>query len=105
MQPFPGPGNRRQISTDGGTEVVWSRDGRELFYRNGARMMAVSIDTRNFSVGQTTTLFEAPLILGSPGLPAYDVAADGRFVMIEPGPDERLTQPIQITLNWPAMLK
>lgn len=31
--------------------------------------------------------------------------ADGRFVMVEPGPDERLTQLIHITLNWPAMLK
>ena len=105
VQPFPGPGNRRQISTDGGTEVVWSRDGRELFYRNGSRLMAVSVDTASLSVGQTTTLFDAPLMLGSPGLPAYDVTADGRFVMVEPGPDERMTQPIHVTLNWPGLIK
>jgi Tol biopolymer transport system component len=58
VQPFPGPG--RQISTEGGTEAVWSRDGRELFYRNGSRMMAVAIDTASLSVGETTTLFDVP---------------------------------------------
>jgi len=43
---FPGPGGRWQISTDGGAEPVWSRDGKELFYRNGDKMMSVSVETR-----------------------------------------------------------
>jgi len=34
VQPYPGPGGKRQISTDGGTEPVWNPNGRELFYRN-----------------------------------------------------------------------
>ncbi len=38
VQPYPGPGGKRQISTEGGTEPVWSRNGRELFYRNGKKM-------------------------------------------------------------------
>lgn len=33
VQPFPGPGERILISSGGGKEPVWSRDGRELFYR------------------------------------------------------------------------
>jgi hypothetical protein len=44
-------------------------------------------------------------MLGSPGLPAYDLAADGRFVMVEPGPEERIAQTINITFNWPALIK
>ena len=46
VQPYPGPGGKWQISTDGGTEPVWNPNGRELFYRNGNKMMAVDIATR-----------------------------------------------------------
>ena len=47
VQPYPGPGGKWQISTEGGAEPVWARDGQELFYRsiNGDRMMAVEITT------------------------------------------------------------
>ena len=41
VQPYPGPGGKWQISTEGGTEPVWNRNGRELFYRTGDKMMAV----------------------------------------------------------------
>ena len=59
VQPFAGPGGRSQISTDGGTEPVWSRDGRELFYLNGDRMMAVEITTApTFRAGTPRLLFE-----------------------------------------------
>ncbi|MFZ9683077.1 MAG: peptide deformylase, partial [Cephaloticoccus sp.] len=43
VTPFPGPGPRQQISTDGGAEPLWSRDGRELFYQNGTALMAVTV--------------------------------------------------------------
>ena len=59
VQPFAGPGGRSQISTDGGSEPVWSRDGRELFYLNGDRMMAVEITTAPaFRAGAPRLLFE-----------------------------------------------
>lgn len=35
VKPFPGSGGRSQVSTDGGTNAQWGRDGRELFYRAG----------------------------------------------------------------------
>src|SRR5262249_6360061 len=43
VQPYPGPGQRIQISTDGGSEALWARNGHELFCRNGNKMMAVSV--------------------------------------------------------------
>ena len=46
VQPYPGRGGQRLISTDGGTEPVWNRNGRELFYRSGNKMMAVDITTQ-----------------------------------------------------------
>ncbi len=45
VQPFPGPGGKWQISNGGGIEPVWAKNGRELFYRNGDRMMDVEITT------------------------------------------------------------
>ena len=41
VQAFPGPGAKIQLSSESGTDPVWRRDGRELFYRNGDSMMAV----------------------------------------------------------------
>ena len=46
VQPFPGLGGKWQISTDGGGHAVWARNGRELFYRNGDKMMVVEVTTQ-----------------------------------------------------------
>src|SRR5262245_50213828 len=55
VQPFPGPGGKIQISTDAGNWPRWARNGRELFYRNGDKMMAVEIDTKPaFRAGRPT---------------------------------------------------
>ncbi len=43
VAPFPGSGERRLVSTDGGTEPLWSRDGRELFFQSGSRLMGVTV--------------------------------------------------------------
>ena len=62
LQPYPGPGQRTKVSTAGGTEPSWSRDGREIFYRDGARrdLMVVSFNaSAEPSVGQPRLLFEA----------------------------------------------
>ena len=44
VQSLPNGGNKRQISTDGGTEPLWASSGRELFYRNGDQMMVVAVE-------------------------------------------------------------
>ena len=67
VQPYPGPGGKWQISTDGGTEPAWNRNGRELFYRSGDKMMAVDIATQpSFAAGKPRMLFEGPY-LPAPG--------------------------------------
>src|ERR1700752_2183389 len=43
VSPFPGPGPRRQVSTGGGSEPLWSRDGRELLFLNGSQLMGVTV--------------------------------------------------------------
>ena len=108
VQPFPGPGGKWQISTDGGTEPVWNRNGRELFYRNGDKMMAVDIATQpSFSAGTPRMLFEGQYIPTPTTSPNYDVTPDGqRFLMLK-SVEQAQTGPTQINvvLNWFEELK
>ena len=104
VTPFPGPGGREPISTDGGAEPVWSRDGRELYYRNGEALMAVTIRTEPELIpGKPTLLFAGPYRSGvgpgeNPGS-NYDVTPDGSFVMIRNEESPTATE-ILVVLNW-----
>ncbi len=102
VQPFAGPGRRTQISTDGGTEPVWSHDGRGLFYVNGDRMMAVEITTApTFSAGVPRLLFEARYTASYNGVAAYDVSPDNkRFLRVQPMHPDPPADQIHVVLNW-----
>jgi len=108
VQPYPGPGGKWQISTDGGTEPVWNPNGRELFYRNGSKMMSVEIRTRSaFTTGKPRMLFERPYVPSPATTPNYAVSLDGqRFLMLKfvEAADEAPTQ-INVVLNWFEELK
>ena len=84
-QPFPGPGDKRQVSLEGGTEPVWARSGSELFYRSGEKMIAASVVLKpDFSVQQRRVLFEGRYILARRLHANYDVSPDGqRFLMVK----------------------
>ena len=59
VQSFPGGGNKRQISVEGGNEPLWSPDGTEIFYRSGNRLMAVQVERQPvFSMSRPQMLFE-----------------------------------------------
>ncbi|HEY4579611.1 MAG TPA: hypothetical protein VIG89_01130, partial [Candidatus Acidoferrales bacterium] len=103
VQPYPGPGGKWQISTDGGTEPVWSPNGRELFYRSGEKMMAVDIATQpSFAVGKPKVLFEGQYVPSPITFPNYDVSADGqRFLMLKAsGQAEAASTQIVVVQNW-----
>ena len=101
VQPYPGPGGKWQISTEGGTEAVWNPNGRELFYRTGSKMMAVDVMTQPaFSPGKPKVLFESPYRRSPSIQPNYSVSPDGqRFLMLKPAEVQAATQ-INVVLNW-----
>jgi len=110
VQPYPGPGGKWQISTEGGTEPQWNHNGRELFYRVGDKMMAVDISTQpGFDAGKPRQLFERHYLMNGSGQASanYDVSADGQqFLMLKPIEQEKAapTQ-INVVLNWTEELK
>ncbi len=89
-------------------EPLWNRNGRELFYRNGTKMMAVEIATKpGFSAGTPKMLFEGTYAMPANSTPDYDVSPDGqRFLMLKPAEQEQgAPTQINIVLNWFEELK
>ena len=93
VAPYPGPGGKSQVSTDGGTQPRWNRNGRELLFRSGDKMMAVDVEIgAAFRAG-------APRILFEKVSSEYDVAPDGRrFLMLKPAVTD--TNELHVILNW-----
>ena len=82
---------------------MWSADGQELFFRApGFEMMVVTLDTEpTFIPGNPEVLFQAPYLSGSPvrNRP-WDVANDGRFLMIKLAESQTNFGQINVVLNW-----
>jgi Tol biopolymer transport system component len=102
-QSFPDPGRRRwKISTSGGSEPMWTREGRELVYRKADSVMAVDVELERGVVAQPSALFAGPYP-DNPGWTrprSYDVSRDGeRFLMIKL-PAHRPRPRIAVVLNW-----
>jgi serine/threonine-protein kinase len=100
---FPGLALRRQVSVEGGRGPLWGRDGRELVYRSGTRMVAVPVNTtRGFSTGKPRVLFEGRYVAGGLDVMGldYDLAPDGRFLMLKPSADEQAPPGLHVVLNW-----
>jgi serine/threonine-protein kinase len=102
VQEFPGLGGRRQISTSGGREPLWSKDGTELFYRGPEGLVAVPIDrTARLVLGDPVLLFDDPYVTDTGH--AYDIHPDGdQFVFVTTGAS---SQQMVVVLNWLEELK
>ena len=105
LSPFPAMDRKWTVSTSGGTQPRWSRDGRQIFYRDGNRMMAVAVSGSGaqVSLSPPRVLFDREFSSGGYiTIANYDVLPDGSFVIPEavPGP-ARLT----VVSNWLAVLR
>jgi Tol biopolymer transport system component len=107
VQTFPDHLHKWQVSTSGGTEPMWRRDGDELFYlKPDDTVMSVHVKTSasKFDAGIPRPLFKTQLV-ASGQRNHYTVSPDGeRFLMIVPTGEAR-PEPITVVLNWPALLK
>jgi len=106
VQPFPGPGGKWQISKDGGKGPRWSRDGREIFYTHGDRMMVVPVEINGgFAASDPRELFRFGFARRSNPVRDYDVSPDGkRFIMSRRPDDESIPREIDVITNFAATL-
>src|SRR5207245_5601021 len=103
----PGPSQRWQVSVDGGTEPMWNRDNRELFFRRDDAFVAVEVGANDgvFRPGAPRVLFRGRF---TPGLdrPNYDGTPGGpRFVVLKAAAIELPPAELTVVLNWSAELK
>jgi serine/threonine-protein kinase len=109
VRPFPGPGEKYMVSTAGGMEPVWSRNSRELFFRNGDQVLAVQVATTTaaFSASRPKVLFTGPFARARTAHRiAYDISPDGEhFVMLNSGEEDRAVTQVSVLLNWFEELK
>ncbi len=94
VQQFSGPGGKVQISNDGGAAPLWSRNGKQLFYRRQDQVYAVDVQSgTHFSAGKPRLLFEQPGYAGNSLLRSWDISLDGqRFLMVKL--EERKPRPV-----------
>jgi eukaryotic-like serine/threonine-protein kinase len=108
VQTFPQQTGKWQISPSGGTQPMWRRDGKELFYitpDNQLMAVPVNTDAGSFQAGIPKPLFQAHLVPFSSWRNIYVPSPDGqRFLMLTPA-GEAKEEPITVVVNWPALLK
>jgi Tol biopolymer transport system component len=109
VQSFPASGAKWQISSGGGSQPRFRRDGKELFYLGADRKLtAVEVQTEaaTFAFGTPRALFETRIRKGEdrPGN-QYAVTSDGRRFLVNTVAGEGASSPVTLVLNWAADLK
>jgi Tol biopolymer transport system component len=100
VAPFPGPGRKWQISSNGGDRPRWRRDGREIYYlTSDNKIMAVEVGARGdtFAVGAAKALFEARAMRGGN---VYDVTGDGQRFLVNTLVQAQTSAPLTLVINW-----
>ena len=111
VQSFPSSGGKSQVSTNGGGQPQWRRDGRELFYLSADRkLMAVEVSTSgpSFGAGPPKELFLLRIPpIGLTGGPRnfYAAAGDGQRFLVNALVGDPAAYQTTVVLNWTADLK
>jgi dipeptidyl aminopeptidase/acylaminoacyl peptidase len=102
---FPTPGRKLPISTDGGVGPHWRRDGRELFFVAGRKLMAVTMSLGSApEPGVPKELFPLPKdpVATYKASGMYVPAPDGQRFLVNVETAKRAPPPIQVVVNWQA---
>ena len=94
---FPTPSARVRVTTAGGVEPRWRRDGRELYFRRGSEIHAVGVSAG--AATSTTRLFDAVT-----SLRAYDASADGQHFLLNVPAASAAPAPMTIVMNWQSRI-
>jgi Tol biopolymer transport system component len=105
IRPYPDTGTAWQVSTGGGRSPLWSRDGRELFFTSGAKLMSVPIESQpTLRIGTPVRLFDGGFSVEQAR--DFDISPDGRqFIVVRHSGIDGGKQEMRIVLNWVEEMK
>jgi Tol biopolymer transport system component len=102
VRPFPGPGPKQQISRGGRGQIRWSRDGREIVYRAGDKLIAVDVKVKDaFEAGEPRAVLQLP-----PDTDVWDLSPDHQRILIAAKVAEAKLPPgISVITNWATEIR
>jgi serine/threonine protein kinase/Tol biopolymer transport system component len=101
VEAFPGPGERFQVSADGGSEPLWAQGSGEIFYRHGEEMRVVRARTApRFEFDPPQTLWRLGFSRAGYRTRNYDVTPDGQRFLVSRIPDEAAPRRIELVTGW-----
>jgi hypothetical protein len=106
VQSFPPAGGKWQVSTGGGAQPHWRRDGKELYYiAPDRKLMVVGVKPgETFVYGTATPLFQTQ-VPSAASANRYDVTADGQRFLVNSPAQSGKEAPFNVILNWTSTLK
>jgi len=108
VRPFPGPGAPVRVSSDGGHKPMWARNGKEIFYENGPKLMSARVvsEAPDLRIETPRLLFEGGFLHddADTNIHYVDVAPDGRFLIVESTSSAEAVS-IVVMQHWDEELK
>ena len=104
VRPFPGPGAKWQVSTNGGSIPRWKKNGKEIFYQAGGKITVAEVNGSgsNFQVGAVREYFDPSNVgginVGNGTL--KDMSADGQSILLTISRGTLATAPLTLVVNW-----
>jgi len=109
VQPFPDVSKGKWvISQVGGTEPQWSRDGHELFFFSGQKMMVVDVGVngQSFSASVPRELFSAQVPAGySNDSHRWQLSPDGKQFLVMVPSSGAASAYLDVLINWEKLIK
>ena len=107
VTPFPANGDTQLISSAGGVQPVWRRDGRELYYLGlDGTLNAVEVrpDRQRLQISTIRQLFQTGIVAPSHSIEQYAASPGGKSFLILKPVDNKVRSSIGVVFNWPALL-
>ena len=101
VQRFPSLGSKVQVSADGGSQPVWARDGRQLFYRGGGKVMNVTVSaTDPIQLGAPVAAYDDTYLDKGANHTGYDVSADGKRLIFSRESNTTPRKQLDVLQGW-----
>jgi eukaryotic-like serine/threonine-protein kinase len=104
VRPFPGAGAKRQVSASGGILPRWHRNGKEIFFVAGGKIMSAEVNGSGstFEIGKEKLYFD-PSSIGASLV--RDISSDGQSILLEIPRTRQSLTPLTLVVNWDAELR